>query len=164
MVEKFQTFSSGDHLVACLLNNPRLEQIYELRGSSAVNRFLVSLVRKSQQTTVNEKDEAVRLLSIPAHHQENLTTYLKRECEQLEGWLGSEDYITNQHKRTVRKSNPKVYELLALAGLEIEEERWGFVGSKLLSNIWNLLVLYPYNNILQVTALKIFTNLLQKGD
>lgn len=65
---------------------------------------------------------------------------------------------------TVRKSNKKIYELLALVGLSIEEGQWSFLGSKLISNLWNLLVLYPYNNILQVSVLKIFINILQKGD
>ena len=36
--------------------------------------------------------------------------------------------------------------------------------SKFLTNIWNLLALYPYNNILQAAALKIFTSILKKGD
>jgi len=74
----------------------------------------------------------------------------------------SSDYLTNQNHVTVRKSNKKIYPLLQLISLSIESSIYEFISSELINNLWNLLVLYPYNNILQVSILQIFANILTK--
>lgn len=53
LVNRFQTFSSGDALVEEMLGHQPLLQIYAVSHSSSVNDFLIALLRKSQQRTVN---------------------------------------------------------------------------------------------------------------
>jgi hypothetical protein len=103
----------------------------------------------------------VRLLTIPPPHLEHLSDYLKREVEGMGQLLTNDAYITNQHKVLVRKSNRKVYSILALAALAIEEQLSDFITGKFINSLWNLVILYPYNNILQVSVLKIFTGVLK---
>jgi hypothetical protein len=53
VVNKFQAFSSGDVLIEKLLSNSELHGIYENEHSPAINDFLVSLLKKSQQRVIN---------------------------------------------------------------------------------------------------------------
>lgn len=67
----------------------------------------------------------------------------------------------NQNKAMVRKSNKKIYSILSLISLAIEEGQTNFISCLFVNNLWKLLVLYPYNNILHVSILKIFTSILK---
>lgn len=75
--------------------------------------------------------------------------------------LTSDDYILNQNRVLVRKSNKKIYSILALVSLAIEESITEFITAKFVNNLWKILIIFPYNNILQVYILKIFTSLLK---
>ena len=79
----------------------------------------------------------------------------------MEELLTSNDYILNQNRVLVRKSNKKIYSILALVALAIEEAIAGFMSAKFINNLWKILIIFPYNNILQVYILKIFTSLLK---
>jgi hypothetical protein len=48
-----------------------------------------------------------------------------------------------------------------LASLAIEESLFAFITTKFINSLWNLVILYPYNNIMQVSVLKIFTSILK---
>ena len=120
VVNKFQTFSSGDTLLEEMLNHQPLHQIYAVSHNSSINDFLIALLKKSQQRTVNEKDESVRLMTVPQLHLENLGKHLRKEVETMDDLLTSNDYILNQNKVLVRKSNKKIYSILALVSLAVE--------------------------------------------
>lgn len=53
-----------------------------------------------------------------------------------------------------------MYSLLILLGLALQEGLSSFVNDGIISFFWNLVVLYPYNNILHVLIRKIFTGIL----
>jgi hypothetical protein len=64
-------------LVEKLQSNPQLHEIYSIEHNTAINDFLISLLRKSQQRIVNENDVSIKILTIPQKHLENLATHLK---------------------------------------------------------------------------------------
>ena len=72
----------------------------------------------------------------------------------------STGFIVNQNRQMVRKSNKSLYSLLDLVRVVMDEGLTSFVDESLLSFLWNLVLLYPYNNILHVTVLKIFSSIL----
>ena len=54
-----------------------------------------------------------------------------------------------------------MYSLLNLFGLVLQDGCSGFIDEGLVSFLWNLVVLYPYNNILHVVVKRIFMGILQ---
>ena len=68
VVNKFQTFSSGDALLEGILKHEPLLEIYAFSHSNSINDFLIALLRKSQQRVVNESDVSVRELTVPQRH------------------------------------------------------------------------------------------------
>ena len=60
----------------------------------------------------------------------------------------------------MRKSSKPLYSLLGLVSEALQLGRGYFIDEAFLAFLWNLVLLYPYNNILQVTILKIFKSAL----
>lgn len=79
----------------------------------------MNLLKKSQQRVVNEKDETVRILTVPEPHLERINEYLIKQADSLGTLLVSDGYIINQNKVLVRKSSKKIYSLLTLSSLAI---------------------------------------------
>lgn len=102
------------------------------------------------------------LIRVPTVHLQNIRDYLIRQTETIKELTETKSYLTNQNQAKVRKSNKKLYPLLQLICLSIESSIEEFISSELINNLWNVLVLYPYNNILQVNVLRIFVNILTK--
>lgn len=57
-----------------------------------------------------------------------------------------------------------MYSLLVLFGLVLEDKISCFVDEGLVSFLWNLVLLYPYNDILHVLIKKIFLGILECPD
>ena len=72
----------------------------------------------------------------------------------------STGFIVNQNKQTVRKSNKSMYTILNLLALTIKDNYCNFIDEGLMNFLWNVVLLYPYNNILQVVVRKIFIGVL----
>ena len=72
----------------------------------------------------------------------------------------STGFILNQDKQTVRKSNKAIYPILNLIGLVLQDNYTGFVNEGFINYLWNLVYLYPYNNILHGFVRRIFLGIL----
>ena len=72
----------------------------------------------------------------------------------------STGFIVNQDKQTVRKSNKAMYPILNLLGLALQDNYSNFINEGLMSFLWNVVFLYPYNNILHVLVKNIFIGIL----
>lgn len=68
---------------------------------------------------MNEKDETVRILTVPEPHLERINEYLIKQADSLGTLLVSDGYIINQNKVLVRKSSKKIYSILTLSSLAI---------------------------------------------
>jgi hypothetical protein len=72
----------------------------------------------------------------------------------------STGFLVNQDRQTVRKSNKAMYSMLTLLGLVLKDNYSNFINEGFVSFLWNLVLLYPYNNILHVLVRKIFLGIL----
>jgi len=100
------------------------------------------------------------LLTIPNSHKVALDKYLAREAENIRKISLSTGFIVNQNKQTVRKSNKSMYALLHLFGLVLPDGYYSFVNEGIITFLWNLVVLYPYNNILHGFVRRIFLGII----